>query len=235
MIIDRKINRNSGATLEPCVYKHGHGVREQGLKMQRYPDVFASILSVADDGYYMPMLKPPSTQCLSLALERLAALWLSAPSVTTDGTNRQHHHAVQVAPLVVGDAVNHALDYWYQKTANIVGRAVTVVHGDPTLENYMAEGIWLDPSIRAMPLEAEFDAGKLLQSYFGYGYPPSYPDKQRIVQFLHGQGLSIDLCIYYLVTHIVRLYRVQPQARIWALNLLHNLAEQDELKELRCK
>lgn len=236
MIIDRKINRNSGATLEPCVYKHGHGVREQGLKMLLYPKVFAPILDLADDGYYMPLLVPPSAQCLTPALERLAELWVSTPIADLKSTNRQHHHAVQIAPFVAADAVSCALDYWYQKTASIVGRAVTVVHGDPTLENYMHGGIWLDPSIRAMPLEAEFDGGKLLQSYFGYGNAPYHDDRAHVKRFLHEQGLNIDLCMYYLVTHVVRLYRVQPQARAWALELvLFRDGNMKALKELRCR
>lgn len=238
MIIDRKIVRNSGATLEPCVYKHGHGVREQGLKMGYYPKIFAPILQLTDDGYVMPQLYPPSEVCLSEALRRLAMLWTTPePDVTaTDTTDRARHHAIQVSPLACTDTIAEILERWRVRTANTVGTRVTVVHGDPTLENYMLNGVWLDPSIRPLPLEAELDGGKLLQSYFGYATSLGligWSEQRRIRNFIHDQKLNLDLCAYYLVTHIVRLYRVQPHARGWALDVLTTL--EARMEELPCK
>lgn len=237
MIIDRVITRNSGATLEPCIYKHGHGVREQGMKMGYYPRIFAPV-HLTEDGYFMPKLDQPDAASLPQALARLADLWLTPSLDVTpvDTTDRARHHAVQVAPLVFTDTINEkVLEKWRVRTANIVGTPVAVVHGDPTLENYMMNGVWLDPSIRPLPLEAEVDGGKLLQSYFGYSFGTGvlWWEQKHIRNFLHEQRLSIELCAYYLVTHIIRLYRVQPQARSWALDVLTTLDAR--MEELTCK
>jgi hypothetical protein len=232
MIIDEVLHRNSGATLEPCIYKHGVGCLEQGRKMALYPAVFAPVLVLTTDGYVMPWLQQPTTEAdLQKALRRLATLWL-APGKESQ-TDRAHHHATQVEPYTANATqLLKALDYWVLRAQGTHGKTVLSVHGDPTLENYMAGGVWLDPSVRPLPLEAELDGGKLLQSYFGYERQ-AWPEWRRkcIRDFLKDQGLDLDLCAYYLVTHIVRLYRVQPQARTWSLDLLANLEER--MGELR--
>lgn len=239
MIINHKIVRNSGATLEPCIYKRGHGVLEQGLKMAHYPAVFAPILTTLNDGYIMPTMTEASVVDLPLALERLAVLWDTPASETLTAlgtTDRLRHHNVQVEPFAADvPELKEALATWWQRSQLIAGKRVTVVHGDPTLENYVCDGWWLDPSIRPLPLEAELDGGKLLQSYFGYGGYTNMSTRRVIRSYIHVWGLDIDLCMYYMVTHVVRLYQVQPQAREWALDLLRNLEHDALIQELRCR
>lgn len=247
MIIDRKIARNSGASLEPCIYKSGHGVYEQGLKMRVYPAVFVPVLGFAMTqnkftGYIMPvMAEPLDASDLKSALLRLAKLWRSSPggygwASFPPVTSRLQHHEAQVAPFTdVHPVLRDAAEWWYGLTNTTQGHEATVIHGDPTTENYTRGGWWLDPSIRTMPAEAELDGGKLLQSYFGYGQGLQFGNRLLIREFLHEQQLDIDLCLYYMVTHVVRLYRIQEHARPWALDLLENLDSNQLVKELRCK
>lgn len=233
MKLDHIVTRNSGATLWPTVYKYGPGCRAQGLKMQHYGTVFAPVMHVTDNGYYMPMLTEPSPECLAPALRRLADLWVT-PSEHVHQVfrnDRAAHHTEQVKPITLEfPLLTKVLQNWYDRTYELKGTPVSVVHGDPTLENYMQFGVWLDPSTRSMPLEAEFDAGKLLQSYFGYSGPLSWSHSRRVLLFIREQQLNVELCVYYLVTHIVRLYKVQPQARSWAVDTLINL--DDRIGEL---
>lgn len=235
MLIDHKIIRNSGATLEPCIYKRGPGVREQGLKMQQHYGIFAPITEILEDGYLMPVLQEARPIDLSFALERLVLLWSQHTGPTpASATSRGLHHVHQVAPYAgAHTALQNALVTWWERTRGTEGHVVQAVHGDPTIENHMYGGVWLDPSIRSMPMEAELDGGKLLQSYFGYGGKLSYAALTSIKSFLQAQNLNIDLCVYYMVTHVVRLYRIQTHARPWALDLLSNLEE--KVEELKCK
>lgn len=233
MVINHRIERNSGATLEPCIYKYGPGVYEQGVKMQAYGGVFPEV-KLLPDGYIMQVLKEPGKRDLVAALEGLMLLWESDRIVSGQLTHRASHHLQQVKPYADQHSVLYSsLAYWYHRVEWRVGRKVNVVHGDPTLENYMDGGVWLDPSIRPMPLEAELDGGKLLQSYFGYRCKPGLYEKETIKTFLREQDLDLDLCAYYLVTHVVRLFRVQKDMREWAIDLLTNLEER--VKELECK
>ncbi len=158
-------------------------------------------------------------------------MWVQPVELTT----RVLHHQHQIMPFVTEPIMTEVLAAWWNRTAHVQGRSTYVVHGDPTLENYMLDGVWLDPSIRSMPLECELDGGKLLQSYFGYHGPlfGKEQDRELIRKFLHEQKLDVDLCIYYMVTHVIRLYRIQEHARPWAIDLLTNLDER--VKELRCK
>jgi len=235
VIIDHKIVRHSGAILEPCIYKHGSlTVVKQGVKMHAYSDVFVPIIAIGQKGYCMPIMGLPEPGDLVEALGRLTLLWGSSMArwVATY-TNRWSHHRQQVQSLVTEQVLRELLDTWYTRTETITGMPVSTVHGDPTLENFVAGGFWLDPSVRAMPLEAEFDAGKLLQSYCGYGEGSSDAERCLIKQFILEQGLNVELCVYYLVTHIVRLYAVQEWAREWALKTVQMLPEL--VKELQCR
>lgn len=227
MIITHKVQRNSGATLEPAIYKHGgEAVRLQGLKMMQYTHVFAPVLAVAEHGYTMPVLEQAGLGDIDAGLQKLAQLWSSSACKVTEEVSRGEHHRVQVEPYgSLHTTLRKALQYWWDRTTAIKGMPVGVVHGDPTLENCMAKGAWLDPSVRPMPLEAELDGGKLLQSYFGYDNPS---DIARIEVKAFLQRLNLDLCAYYLVTHIVRLYRIQAHARSWALETVINLPERME-------
>jgi hypothetical protein len=232
MIIDHKIVRNSGSTLEPCIYKSGPGTVAQGRKMLAYPHVFAPVLGITDHGYCMPRLNEPSSVSLSAALDRLVVLWNSTDIGLLVATRAQHHET-QVAPLATEPLLRRALEQWHARVQTVHGTAVNVVHGDPTLENYMYNGVWLDPSTRPLPLEAELDGGKLLQSYFGYGHCGTTEELQAIRKFIHTCGLNLDLCAYYLVTHLVRLYRVQPQAQFWAVTVAETLEER--MEDFKCK
>lgn len=245
MIIHHKIQRNSGAALEPCIYKSGHGVPTQGAKMRAYPDVFVPVLGITTGGYVMPVMGEPSPVLdLPLALARLAALWDLPVAHVYDYEGRRRHHVVQVEPFTRTEGfppiIRSALTTWYERIGSTQSKGAQVVHGDPTLENYVRDGYWLDPSTRPLPQEAELDGGKLLQSYFHYGRPCLESERYMIRKFLVEQKLNLDLCIYYMLTHIIRLYGVQPQARVWAIDVvsgLRNLAEElrTEMRVDACK
>lgn len=222
------VKRNSGAVLQPAMMKYGRDVHLQAVKMRQHTDVFAPVLDYGHDQYIMPMLnerEPGDQPTLLAALAKLERLW-SAGFSDQPTQPRVFHHAVQVEPLATKELLPMLL-HWASK-AKEPGIEVTVVHGDATTENimmYEGEAVWIDPSTRPMPAEAEFDGGKLLQSYFGYGGAKPEP---AIVGFLRGLGCNRNLLGYYLMTHLVRLYKVQPWARGWAIDLAINLEERME-------
>jgi hypothetical protein len=228
------VKRNSGAVLSTVVYKTGPKMYEQGLKMQARPDVFAPVLLLGETGYVMPALV--ETTNVAEALGRLRQLWaVHDPQAPLDGETRERHDLYQVAPLAA-PSLAPALAVWRTKARYSIGRMVAKVHGDATLENIMAtpEGrvVWIDPSTRPMPLEAEFDVAKLLQSYFGYGEGAASGARSVIKQFVRDEGFNHALMGYYLMTHLVRLHVVQPQARRWAERLACTL--EYDMEEL-CK
>lgn len=233
--MNQVIKRNSGATLHPAMIKQGPNMHEQGAKMAAYPDVFAPVFMTVPGGYVMPMLderSPGDDHILSAALKKLTHLWYVCRPCNLSSQPRWQHHALQVAPLVP-DTLSEPMLHWARVARELRGTIVNVVHGDPTFENIMAydgQPVWIDPSTRPMPLEAEFDAAKLMQSYFGYG---GAQPEERVIMFIRDQNLRVPLIGYYLMTHLVRLYKVQPQARAWAVNIAKTLETRMEV--LQCK
>ena len=230
------VKRNSGSTLTPTIYKTGGNAVTQGLKMQMYPAVFAPVLATTDSGYFMPELRDPTDEQFPDALDGLRKLWASTRRVELSVQRRNEHHNLQIMPICATE-LRTVLDSWYARVSDAVavpGISVNVVHGDATTENWMlrkgpqGRAVWIDPSVRAMPLEAEFDVAKLLQSYFGYNAGCTEQVQKYIREFVRNGPFNADLLGYYLVTHLVRLYRVQPQARRWALDLVGRLDREME-------
>lgn len=231
--MNQVLHRNSGATLTPCVMKIGVGAFKQGLKMSLYQGMFAPVMQHFHNGYLMPMLQEVQTaDQIGVALRLLTEFWSEGVGGGRT-TTRSDHHFAQVKPLV-GESMRYALATWFGRLAGDADFCTTVtnVHGDPTAENIMLHGyrvVWIDPSTRPMPHEAEFDVAKVLQSY--YGYTSCSPSAQGvIIDWLRTlpSGLNYTLVFYYLLTHLVRLHAVQPQARTWAVQLALRL---DKCKE----
>lgn len=231
--MNQVLHRNSGATLTPCVMKTGANAIEQGVKMSMHPTIFAPVLHHARDGYLMPMLREVNTSDqIGVALRLLTQFWYRGATGART-TIREQHHYKQVQPLA-GESMRYALATWFGRLAGDADFCTTVtnVHGDPTAENIMLHDsrvVWIDPSTRPMPHEAEFDVAKVLQSY--YGYTSCSPSAQGvIIDWLRTlpSGLNYTLVFYYLLTHLVRLHAVQPQARAWAVQLALRL---DKCKE----
>jgi hypothetical protein len=228
------LKRNSGATLEPAMVKYGTNAEAQGAKMSAYPQVFAPVIGGLVNGYVMPMLGERSVGdhlVLRQAFSKLQALWL-AGSVGDLGLSRCAHHTTAIVPLAA-DALQRPLVEWYYRARPYDGTAANVVHGDATLENimvYNGAACWIDPSTRPMPLEVEFDVAKMLQTQFGYNGCASEP---AVTEFVRSLNLRKEILGYYLMTHLVRLYKVQPQARLWAEQVARELDRR--LEDVLCK
>jgi hypothetical protein len=243
VVIDNKVKRNSGATLEPWIRKSGPGVVRQAVKMRHFPEIFVEVEFGDSDenacSYFMPMLGPATMEDTANALVRLSVLWKVPHWVGGAERDRAYDYEEQLE-LATEPALREVLKQTWKGGARWItgNRMVKNVHGDPTLENIMAGGLWIDPSTRPLPLEAELDGGKLLQSFFGYDSIActtscDVVEREMIKAFLQVERLNLELCAYYLVTHLVRLYKVQPHAREWALNLAMNLEER--MEEVKCK
>lgn len=235
--MENVLRRNSGATLCPAMVKTAPNGWLQSLRMQELPEVFAPILltSEALGMYAMPLMgELPMDDDVSLhvALMKLQILW-EGQSCFASIPNRVKHHELYVAHLIPTEMEN-VVSVYYALAREGQGLRVEAVHGDATLENimiYQGKPVWIDPSTRCMPPEAEFDCAKLLQTQLGYnGYTP----RKVVSEFINSLTLNRDLLIYYLLTHIVRLYNVQPQARQWALNVVYDVHAKVE-EVLQCK
>jgi hypothetical protein len=217
------MKRNSGSILEPAMIKRGANAAQQCAKMTAYPSVFAPIHGTVDDGYVMPMMgerAPGDTMALRQAFQKLETLWKTPRPCL--GPGRDAHHTTSVVPLLTAE-LQRPLVEWYYRARPYTGRSVNVVHGDATLENimmYNGYACWIDPSTRPMPLEAEFDVAKVLQTQFGYNGCVAEPE---VTAWARTLSLRKEVIAYYLMTHLVRLYRVQPQARLWAANVAATL------------
>ena len=232
--------RNSGATLEPAMVKYGTNAEAQGAKMLAYPQVFAPVMGGLVNGYVMPMLGERAvgdSLVLRQAFSKLQALWLAGARYSA-GLSRCAHHTTAIVPLAT-DALQRSLVDWYYRARPYDGTTANVVHGDATLENimvYNGAACWIDPSTRPMPLEVEFDVAKLLQTQLGYnGCEP----ETAVNEFVRSLNLRKEILGYYLMTHLVRLYKVQLQARVWAVEVATTLDRRlDEVlrsEETLCK
>jgi hypothetical protein len=220
--------------LEPAMVKYGANAEAQGAKMLAHPQVFTPVTAQLPDGYVMPMLGERAigdAVVLGQAFSKLQALWLAGAKGST-GLSRDAHHTTAIVPLVT-DALYRPLVDWYYRARPYAGTVANVVHGDATLENVMVyNGVacWIDPSTRPMPLEVEFDVAKVLQTQFGYnGCAP----ETAVTEFVQSLCLRKEILGYYLMTHLVRLYKVQPQARTWAVEVSTTLDRR--LEEVLCR
>lgn len=232
--------RNSGATLEPAMIKRGDNCEAQGMKMLQYPTIFAPVFGWAPRmpnaarGYIMPLMGERAVgdaATLQQAFTKLSALWYAGMSPDNQ-LSRDEHHTRAIVPLA-SDGLMRPLVDWYYRARPYDGTKANAVHGDATLENIMVfngTAVWVDPSTRPMPLEIEFDVAKILQTQFGYNECRAEP---AVTDFVRSLNLRKEVLGYYLMTHLVRLYKVQPQARAWALDVAATLDRR--LEEELCK
>lgn len=212
--------RGSGSTLYETVYKVGPDVRLQGALMRTRSDVYAPVLDLTERGYIMPRLLPiESWKEVELALGRLKLLWTSERSNPRTAIPRAQYHEY-VMSLECDMRVRRIASLSFQKTMRMLGTPAIQIHGDATIENtvVLAEHkvFWIDPSLRIVPCEVELDAGKLLQSVYGYHEMP-IGAAATIKTFLYDQKLNIQLLKYYYATHLVRLWRHQPKHHPWII------------------
>lgn len=220
-----KIVRNSGAEISyPCVLKTGKGAVEQARRMRQDPTVFAGIqtFGVADDGVefmVMPQYTPfhyalNQEEPARLAVEKLKTLWHNTLNAQRSITRGQYMNYVArcEAPQSMRDL---CLDF-FVATAARCGTKVQNVHGDATVQNIVLtekDAFWIDPNVRPVPLEAELDLGKIAQSLAGYDFVRE-PAKQYLTEVV--KKYDRPLVQFYLASHIVRLWKYQPQQRDWA-------------------
>jgi hypothetical protein len=196
--------------------------------MDVFPEVFAPIEARLIDGYVMPMMGERSigdAAQLQQALTKLKLLWHGCGKrERLSPYTIDEHHTLDVVPLARDGLIKPLMDWYYaMRNGSNVSHVVDEVHGDATLENimvYEGRAVWIDPSTRRMPAYAEFDCAKLLQTHFGYG---AYQPELGVDEFVKQEAKNKVLTGYFLMTHLVRLYKVQPQARAWALDVANTL------------
>ena len=217
MLVLNTAARGSGSRLQQCVYKSGGDAVLQAHKMLAAPATFAPVLAVSAAGYVMPVLQVLGSMAeVDAALECLRTYWGSAG--TAVGITRAAYQAY-VATRAADQELLQLAEQWYRRTVNLPGLHVAQVHGDATIENAMlhqGRAVWIDPSVRPVPLDAELDCGKLLQSAYGYGENP-VGTQATVLDFLARTRVDLQLAKYYLATHLVRLWPHQPERRAWAL------------------
>jgi hypothetical protein len=231
--------RNSGATLHwPCVVKVEGSAKllAQARSMERRPDVYCSVLATGRNAeqYFcaMPLLQnykeavtPAAAQVAATKLERL---WGGGALRFVDPQRAAYQ--VYVGELDVPLWLRVACRVMYDRTATVKGHSADEVHGDATLQNIVHAGEnawWIDPNTRHVPLERELDLGKLLQSLYGYD---ADADATLVEGFTKGDGSLFDkyheteeLQIYYLLTHLARLWRYQPDRQAWVREVVTEL------------
>jgi hypothetical protein len=218
--------RNSGSIISyPCVLKQGHdpSIMSQAFIMERHPNIFAPILAKGlDRGLYFyttPLMEHWAIATEFVAqttLQRLELYWgMGVPSVSKDRLKYFEYVSKLDIPTWLLDAVKN----YYEKTKSIAGRSAIHIHGDATVENTVhngnLSGYWIDPNPRPVPKEIEVDLGKLWQSWYGY-HPLNKVWEKVLEEFLASHQDTILLQMFYLLTHIARLWNYQPQKHEWA-------------------
>lgn len=223
--------RNSGATLHfNTVLKQCSNAEEQAAKMQAFPEIFLPVLHTAPGAYVMPGAQQLNydascwLQFSQQALKKLHVLWYD-DSVTSDGGLNLCLYEHYVRDLICEDAsaapVVRALNRWSALIDYARLERVRHVHGDATLENVVIHdnnAFWIDPSVRAVPLYAELDVAKVLQSAFGYEAGEATVQDARLVKWAY-KNFNVVGVNYFLATHLARLWPLQPQRRSWACKI----------------
>lgn len=227
--------RNSGATLHwPCVLKVEGSPKllAQARTMERRPDVFCPVLAAGRNGeqYFcaMPLLQnykeaatPAAAQAAAVKLERL---W-GGEALRFVDTQRAAYQ-VYVGDLDVPLWLRTVCRVMYDRTAHVKGHSADEVHGDATLQNIVHAGDdawWIDPNPRHVPLERELDLGKLLQSLYGYDRDATPALKNGFAPLFDKYHETEELQIYYLLTHLARLWRYQPDRQAWVREVVTEL------------
>lgn len=226
LITENAILRPSGSTLIQAIYKRCADATQQVRLMAEAPTVFAPVLACGTGGYAMPVLQPlRNAKDVSAALTLLADYWNTKGTVRTAGCCTRIEYQQYVAQLPADGFLLKIAARLYRATRYKRGTPAASLHGDATLAHAMLYNDiprWIDPNPRCVPLEAEVDCGKLLQSVFGYDH--CVPEVAEIVdKFMRARKVNMLLTQYYFSTHLVRLWRYQPQHRAWALGVAREI------------
>jgi hypothetical protein len=231
------INRNSGAVviMDTVAKVGGEVVGRQGFYMQDHPEGYVPVLACWHDGYVMPTLDsvgvstPGDAHAALTKLERY--IWRKTWRTTgaTVGQLTQYLRYISELPA------HHRLKAFVADRSSAVTRDwaagelhfVQSIHGDATFENVgFLDGapVWFDPSTRSVPRVAEMDAGKLLQSVYGY-HGEMCPDIRDLVLGFLTPRVNIDASLFFFVTHLIRLWALQPHRQEWAFSTVLSMED----------
>lgn len=221
MIVINGAQRGSGNQLSIAVFKQGPQMLKQAEIMQHTPRTYTPVLATCREGYAMPVLTPLQDAAqVGRALALLEDLWLQpATPWRTHMSRAEYYDYVQRCPTDM--ILLSAARRWYERARGQAGAPVSNIHGDATLENamlYERQVVWIDPDVRATPLEAENDAGKVLQSVYGYSAIPVGGIRVAL-DWLAQRRLNAALVKFYFASHLVRLWRHQPAHHSWAISI----------------
>lgn len=224
------IHRNSGATIITDVVAKigGEVVGNQGRYMRDNPG-FIKVLDAWDSGYIMPKLQKVGVATdmeADAALRALLRIWRRSRRSTAGTIGILEDYLAYVASIKAHPALH---DFVERHTGSLLQdwgggdlHIVASIHGDATLENvgfYHGDAVWFDPSLRIVPTVAEMDAGKLLQSVYGYHGAQRDEVIQEVMRFVIAHT-NVQASVIFFVTHLIRLWHLQPHRQEWALGCL---------------
>jgi hypothetical protein len=223
------IKRNSGATIyiNGVVKIGGEVVGRQGRKMMASPDAYVRVLDCWYDGYVMDRLHTEGVYTHDGAVNALAILerfiWKTMCRTTSSTEQQLKDYYSYVRKLEAPEVFKKYIEARMHEVVLLWNfgelHRVEDIHGDATLENLgfiNDTPYWFDPSVRKAPLVAEMDAGKLLQSLYGYHGELS-DDVQDVTSAFISDRLSMPASLFFFVTHLIRLWALQPQRQDWAM------------------
>ena len=201
------------------VTKVGGNSLAQFIKMERSPGYYLPASrhtpsgGLVTDGYCMPIAQPvhawSGVECASLmqlmkqyhgeGAQEMPLLWASF--------SRYHEYVRRLTHGVPNEMASLLEDvHWGLELDKFT--KVNNVHGDLTMDNvvtWQGAMVFIDPSVTQVPLVAEVDVAKVLTSQCGFG---DANIKLHHVSFL--DGYYLPGVKYMLVTHLIRMYAIQP-------------------------
>jgi hypothetical protein len=217
------------------VYKAGPDVLFQANLMRRFKHIYAPVLAQSEipKGYVMPRLEPLQTAAqVAAALGKLQDLWNSKNDWSSPSLFRARQRRAQYQRYLVDlpccMELQHKAYELFLQVKDIDDTQATSVHGDATIENAMwfnNQPVWIDPCTRmaGQSFDIALDCGKLFQSMYGYHELPKGA-RTVISGFIGALDVNPLLVKYYFATHLVRLWRHQPEKQNWALRAAEEAA-----------
>lgn len=233
--------RFSGAELNwPCVVKIGKDetILRQARIMERRKDVYCPFsVSGLDNGnyfYVMPLYddykKEMSVAAAKQAIWKLQNLWGGSTTLRRIDPYRAAYQEY-VDNLEMPSFLRAVCRNLYDKTRTVEGTRAEEVHGDATLGNIVHSeeaSWWIDPNPRIVPLEVELDLGKILQSLYGYEEHRASQPVNDLFCKLVGEYIETEaLQMYYLATHVARLWKYQIHKAEWVTDVAAELENYD--------
>ena len=236
-----RIKRNSGSTIyQNVVVKCGPHelINKQAELMQAAPLCHVPVLFKGEGFYVMPEAQDLPSDCsweIPSAINLLKNMWrvysgFTSTSHLRNPLQRQAYYN-KIRLRAIEDAVPERLVRELHHWSDKIMRPNSVqwgafVHGDATLENILVlkhgstrDVRLIDTSPSPIPPEPEVDIGKLLQSYYGYEDRFTSSTIDALEQQLHLLGVS-DLSKFYFITHLIRLWKYQPQRQDWVMEII---------------